>query len=202
MTLMRSVRRTSRQMYWPVSTLALPVVYTTDDVGQGDDYAVLAGLAVGPRSGQGQTAPLVQSITDRIQRLRGATKVAGYHRNVSTAHRVQSHGQLYVVRHRWPLQRIQRRAPFAVSVLLPEGSRQHEFVPAGHRVCRACEFFQPVAAPSMPPSTSMDVASITALAEAQLVAATTAERSQLGHRLWQVRSASAQTIVALAVQGG
>ena len=54
--------------------------------------------------------------------------------------------------------------------------------------------------PPVPPSTSMDVASITALAEAQLVAATTAESGRSSVTVYGRSGARLrQTIVALAV---
>jgi quercetin dioxygenase-like cupin family protein len=54
--------------------------------------------------------------------------------------------------------------------------------------------------PHVPPSTSMDVASITALAEAQLVAATTAESGRSSVTVYGRSGARLrQTIVALAV---
>jgi hypothetical protein len=87
-------------MYWPVSTLALSVVYTRTNTTLTRLMTTPCSRAsrLDPRSGQDQTSPFVQIMTDRIQRLRRATKVAGYHGNILTALRVPSHGQFYVVR--------------------------------------------------------------------------------------------------------
>src|SRR6266542_1881190 len=57
-------------------------------VRQVDGHAVLVGLAVTPRMGQDQTAPLVQRTGDRFKRLAFPGKILGYHGDVFTAHRV------------------------------------------------------------------------------------------------------------------
>jgi hypothetical protein len=69
-------------------------------VGQVDDHAILAGLAVIPRTGQHQAAPLVQRAGDRLKRLAFAGEIRAYHGDVFTAHRVKSQDQHDVVRHR------------------------------------------------------------------------------------------------------
>jgi hypothetical protein len=81
-----------------------------------------------------------------------------------------------------------------------EGSGHHEFVPAGHPACRGVRVPSACGGPPVPPSTSMEVASITALAKAQLAAATTAESGRSSVTVYgRCRARLRQTIVALAV---
>jgi hypothetical protein len=57
-------------------------------VGQVDDDAILVVLAVIPRTGQDQTAPLVQRPGDRLKRLTFPGEILADHGDVVTAHRV------------------------------------------------------------------------------------------------------------------
>jgi hypothetical protein len=57
---------TSCHRYWPAAALS---VLDRHHVGQVDDHAILVGLAVIPRTGQDQTALLVQRTGDRLKRL-------------------------------------------------------------------------------------------------------------------------------------
>src|SRR6185437_13210795 len=86
-------------------------------VGQVDDHAAVAGLAVISGLGQDQAAPVVQRLSDGLKRLALPAKILRYHRNVFTADRVKSHDQHDGVRHRWYLPaRIQKTAwPGAVA---------------------------------------------------------------------------------------
>src|SRR6266571_8661919 len=80
-------------------------------VGQVDDHATLAGLAVISGLGQDQAAPVVQRLSDGLKRLALPAEVLRYHRDVFTADRVKSHDQHDVVRHsRYLPARIQKTA--------------------------------------------------------------------------------------------